>query len=239
MHYSGMTARDLPPPSTLEADAARFRVPVFGFSPQPKLRRVGHGTTSAGNVIEEITISYTFIADPENPDDPDNLVEHVARIDAARLRAEQADQPAWFLQGLQDARYPVLTDAVATIAAGSGDPRTLAEHLADHINHVLINSIDTRRRQSADGIPTLDGGVRAGHAQGAELEVHNTTAPGLLIDSDPDVIGWAVSAGEALVLVALPRDRAEHIDRRLIRIAEPAAPPRVKNTGGPEQPAPE
>ena len=91
MHYSGMTARDLPPPSTLEADAARFRVPVFGFSPQPKLRRVGHGTTSAGNVIEEITISYTFIADPENPDDPDNLVEHVARIDAARLRAEQAD----------------------------------------------------------------------------------------------------------------------------------------------------
>ena len=33
----------------------------------------------------------------------------------------------------------MLTDAVATIAAGSGDPRTLAEHLADHINHVLIN----------------------------------------------------------------------------------------------------
>ena len=229
MHYSGMTARDLPPPSTLAADAARFRVPVFGFRSQPKLRPVGHGTTSTDGVIQEITMSYAFIADPENPEDPSNLVEHVARIDAARLRAEQSGQPAWFLQGLQDARYPVLTDAVATIAPESGDQRTTAEHLADHINHVLINSIDSRRRRGAEGIPTLDGGVRGRHAQEASLWIDDNTAPGLVIDSDPDVIGWAVRAGEALVLVALPRDRADHIDRHLIRITEPPLRLHVEN----------
>lgn len=223
MHYSGMSARDLPEPATLAADAALFRVPVFGFAPQPKLRPIGHGTTSTNGLLEEFTLSYAFIADPENPEDPNNFSENAEAIETARMRAEQSGQPAWLLERLPDLRYPGLWEAVGTVAPRPDDPRTLAERLADHLNHVLINTIDSRRREHSNAALTLDGGVHAGHVQDAALVIDASSVPGIVIDTDPDVIGWAANAGQALILVALPRAHARQIDRSLITIATPSA----------------
>lgn len=221
MRYSGMTVRNLPAPATLAADAARFRVPVFGFVPQPKLRSIGHGTTGTNGMLEEVTMSYAFIRDPENPDDRNNFREKAAEIEAARLSAQQTGQPAWFLERLLILRYPGLWEAVATVAPRSDDPRTLAERLADHVNHVLINTVDSRRRENSHRAPTLDGGVRATHSQDAALLIDGSSVPGIVIDTDPDVIGWAAQVRDALVLVALPRDYVDQIDRSLVTIASP------------------
>jgi hypothetical protein len=221
MHYSGQAARDRPAPPTLTADTAGFGVPVIGLEPQPKLRQVGHGVVRSNAVLHQIALSYALIAQPDRPEDPSNFRAGFEKVDTARARAEQTEQPVWLLQRLQYARYPTLWEAVVTIAMEPGETPNAAEFLTRHINHVMINTVDSRRRGTETSIPTLDGAVKTGDAHHAELDIDGLATSALVIDTDPDIAGWAACNGDALVLVALPRAVVAHIERNLVTVLRP------------------
>lgn len=213
----GASARDLPAPPSPEEVAAGFGRPVFGLVPQPHLRELDVlSTVASGEELTEVSVSYSFLAEPSDPADPRNLVPTVRDIDGWLEKAERDGQPEWFARGLQSMRFPMVWEAVRTASRVDPWGATTAERLAGHMEHVLINTADERRRRDGDSvIPSLDAGVTAAHARPTTLTVDGAERPGIQIDTDATVIGWAVEVDDSLVSIVLDRDRAEHLDVRL------------------------
>lgn len=205
-----MTARDVPAPASLAHDAATFPVPVYGLVAQPRLRFASHGATRGGAMTYSVSISYSYLAEPGEPDAAVNFVEDIDEVRGWLRKADLDQQPDWFKAGIAAARYPMLWEAVLTAIDPDGD-RSLDEHLADHVNHLLVNTMEHRRALDANRIPQLDHAVRASHAQPATVTVSGSPVPGLVIDTDPDLVGWAVRVEDALVVLGLPRDRVDSL----------------------------
>lgn len=214
----GASARDLPAPPTPEETAARFGRPVFGLVPQPHLKELDTlSTVASDEELTDVSVSYSFLTEPTDPTDPRNLVPTVRDIDGWLEKAERDGQPEWFVRSLQAMRFPMVWEAVRTTSRTDPSGATTAERLAAHMEHVLINTSDERRRRDDDsGIPSLDTGVTAAHARPTTVPVDGTERPGIQIDTDPTVIGWAVEVDDSLVSVVLDRDRADHLDVRLV-----------------------
>ncbi|RWZ46143.1 hypothetical protein ELQ90_16085 [Labedella phragmitis] len=204
----GASARDLPAPASPEEVAARFGRPVFGLVPQPHVRELDVlSTVATGEELSEVSVSYSFLAEPGDPTDPRNLVPTVRDIDGWLEKAERDGQPEWFVRGLQSMRFPMVWEAVRTTTRVDPWAATTAERLAAHMEHVLLNTADERQRRDDSGIPSLDAGVTAAHALPANVAVDGAERPGIQIDTDATVIGPSASTcgssrGGALIMRA-------------------------------------
>ena len=216
---------DLPRPGTASEIAATFGRPVYTFVEQPRLDLTQPSTIAHDDVLDTVALNYVFVADPSDPGAPSNLVEDVAEIDHHLANAVDAGQPEWFLAGLRAFRYPMLWEAVATTVvpdeperSGGRDP--VAEHLARHVNHVLINTAEGRSTRPDGAVPVVDAPVTVRHAQpGAVLVVDGVEHDAVLIDTDPDLVGWGTEVDGSIVLVVLPRDLVPLVDLRLASLA--------------------
>ncbi|WP_165068362.1 hypothetical protein [Marisediminicola senii] len=204
----GRTVRDLPTPPTRAEVIARFGAPVFTLVPQPHLRELdGASTMAVNDTLQEVSLSYSYLRWPDDPADPRNLVPDIDEITHWIDKAHRDDQPEWFIASLESRRYPTVWEAVRSIHPDVGVAQTLAEHLAHHVNHVLINSVEGRRVDAAGRPPRLDAEVKPTHAQPAVLTVDGVELPAITIDTDPHIVGWAAQVGEVYVTVALDRER--------------------------------
>ncbi|NRD25136.1 hypothetical protein [Frigoribacterium sp. VKM Ac-2836] len=215
----------LPRPRTAREVAATFGRPVRTFVEQPRLDLTQPSTVGHDDVLDTVALNYVFVADPSDPDAPSNLVENVAEIDGHLADALAAGQPDWFVAGLRAFRYPMLWEAVVTMVAPDdpappAEPFAVAEHVARHLNHVLINTAEGRSTRPDGAVPVLDAPVTARHAQsGAVLVVDGVEREAVLIDTDPDLVGWGAEIDDTIVLVVLPRDLVPLVDRRLTSLA--------------------
>jgi hypothetical protein len=215
----------LPRPQTAIEVAAAFGRPVHTFVEQPHLDLTQPSTIAHDGVLDTVALNYAFVADPSDPDAPSALVENVAEIDVHVADALAAGQPEWFVAGLRAFRYPMLWEAVVTTVVPDdpgvpGGRVTVAEHLARHVDHVLINTAEGRSTRPDGAMPVLDAPVTARHAQtGATLVVDGVDRDAVLIDTDPDLVGWGAEVDGSIVLVVLPRDLVPLVDRRLTSLA--------------------
>lgn len=219
MHYvPGITVRDLPAPPTVDQVVQRLAWPVFAFVAQPHLEEGSYGTKGVNDQLMEASLTYSVYRHPDDLENPSNFAEDIASTQSAIAKAVSDKQPEWFMESLRRRRYPMLWEAVSTTRLGLDADRSLAERLAERVNHVLINTVESRRRSSEGAPPTLDHEVAAGDAQsGFTLNIDGTDIEALLLDSDPDVIGWAAEVDDCAVLIAFSRDFAGMIDLRLER----------------------
>ena len=215
----------LPRPRTAREVAATFGRPVFTFVDQPRLGLTQPGTIAHDDVLHTVALNYVFVADPSDPDAASNLVEGVAEIDAHVANALAAGRPDWFVAGLRAFRHPLLWEAVVTMVAPADPappavPATVADHLARHVDHVLVNTAEGRSTRSDGAAPVLDAPVAARHAQpGAVLVIDDVERDAVLIDTDPDVVGWGAEVDGSIVLVVVPRDRVPLLDLRLTSLS--------------------
>ena len=99
-------------------------------------------------------------------------------------------------------------------------PATVADHLARHVDHVLVNTAEGRSTRSDGAAPVLDAPVAVHHARpGAVLVVDDVERDAVLIDTDPDVVGWGAEVDGSIVLVVVPRDRVPLLDLRLTSLS--------------------
>jgi len=161
----------------------------------------------------EASASYCFFSHPADLTDPLNYADDIESTLMYIEKALSDHQPEWFLDRLRDNRYPTLWEAVRTTKLGIDPDRSLADRLADHVNNVLINTVHHRSSWGDAGPPVLDHEVTARHAQsGFALRVDGVATDAFIIDTDPDIVGWALQVGALAVTVAIDRDRAELID---------------------------
>lgn len=218
----GITARDLPVPPTIDQVVQEFGAPVFTLVSQPHLVEASAGAFSMGGVPVEVSLNYCVYRHPDAPEDPSNFADDIKATRSAIDTATAAGQPAWFVDTLQRMMYPMLWEAVRTVKLGFDPDRPLAERLAEHVNHVVINTVESRRQSSPDALPRLDHEIMARHAQpGSTLNIDGTDVDALTIDTDPNVIGWAADVDDCAVLVAVSRDFADMIDITLHRRRAP------------------
>ncbi|MES2092283.1 MAG: hypothetical protein V4531_00505 [Actinomycetota bacterium] len=214
----GMTVRDLPDPPSNDRVIEAFSAPVLTLVPQPHLRESSWASMALNDVSVEVSASYCFFRHPADLADPLNYADDIEATLGYIEKALSDNQPDWFLDRLRDNRYPMLWETVRTTRLGVDPDRSLAERLAEHVNHVLINTVGHRTSWSDDGPPILDHEVTARHAQsGFSLIIDGVECDALIIDTDPDVIGWAVQLTTVAVTVAIDRDRAAMIDLVLER----------------------
>ena len=212
----GATPHDVPEPPSPDEVAARFGRPIIGFCPQPHLTELnGLSTMGHNDRLVQVAVSYSFLLDPADPSSPQNLVDDVESVHGWIEKAHRDRQPEWFIRSLQSRSFPMLWEAVRTSV--DEFERTPAEGLARHVNHVLINTVENRRRRSADSpAPRLDAAVPASHAQPATVTLDGIERDGVMIDTDPDIVGWAAEVDGAIVSIAIDRDRAAVLDLRLV-----------------------
>jgi hypothetical protein len=212
MWWRGVVGEDEPDPQLRRHEEVRqLPMPVFGLVPQPHLEDWGalsEGSATRYGVLDscEVSISYTFWRNPDQPEDPVNLAE----LDEEERRALDAQppwpRPPWLLEQVRRLRYPVLWECVRT--QWSREPPTpdlVPAVLVGHVNHILANRFRNTRagdrvdqRSVEHGVPVL---------------VDGTTRTGIRIDTDPDVYGLGVALGPDTVLTAaIPRDALPYLD---------------------------
>jgi hypothetical protein len=219
MHIAeGPSVSDFPVPPTGDEIAASFPVPLFGLVAQPSIAEAGFGTVSSNDGVHEVAISYSLFRNPADHNDPSNYTDDAADILSAIDAAERKGQPEWFVIGLRRMRFPVLWEAVSTVITQIGEPLPLADRLAAHINHVVMNTCENRRHESSTGPATLENPVHADDAlPGRLLQVDGADVSAIQIDTDVDATGWAFETAHAAVLVVLRREHLPLVDVRLER----------------------
>ena len=195
-----MVGEHEPDPSLQWREQARqMPSPIFGLVPQPHLEdwdAIGVGTGTRNGVLDscEVSISYTFWRNPDEPEDPVNLAE----LDQRQRRALDAEppwpRPSWLVAQVRRMRYPMVWECVRTRwTREPGAADTIPAQLAAHVNHVVIN----RFRQTLDN-PVHERGAEAG----IPVLVDGVTHDGFRIDTDPDVYGVGVELDARTVLTA-------------------------------------
>jgi hypothetical protein len=214
----GIRVSDLPVPPTGDEIAEAFGIPLFALSPQAGLAEAGFGTVGSNDGTHEVAISYSVFRNPADHNDPANFTPNVADTIEAIAKAEREGQPEWFTAGLRRMRFPILWEAVCTARTDIGEPRSLAERLAAHINHVVMNTC-AHRRHPEDHLPsTLTNPAEAADAlPGRLLRVDSADMSAIQIDTDVDVTGWAFETAHSTVLVVIPREFLPLVELRVER----------------------
>jgi hypothetical protein len=128
-------------------------------------------------------------------------------------------------------RYPLLWEAVQTHWCVDGvDRPTPSEALVQHAQYVLVNEYrDEHARTEDDRWPVLvdERSIQSGHP----VLVDGVERPGLLLDTDPFVLGIATELDDGRLLTAvLPRD-----DLHLLTVAFDSAMPLEPEPPGSER----
>ncbi len=172
---------------------------------------LGVQTSEHDGVLVRATVSrqYTLWRNPDDRSDPVNL----AVLDDERRRSLEEvppwPRPAWLIAGVERMRYPMLWEAVQTHWSVPGATRpTAAATLVEHVRYVLMNQYRDEHGlpdPTEHPWPTLvdERSVQPGHP----VLVDGVERPGLLLDTDPFVLGLATELDDGRLLTAvLPRD---------------------------------
>lgn len=205
---------DFPAPPSGDEVASRFGRPIFTLVEQPGLIRLDTlSTVATGDRLVEFSVSYSRVLVAEDPTDPRNLVDDIDEVTGWIDKARREGRPAWFVRSLEARRFPMLWETVRTARRDADGAASLAEGLARHMDHVLINSVEGRRRRPIDHPGhDLDGPVNPAHARPATLIVDGLAREGIEIDTDADLVGWAVPVDDLVVSVALDREVAPSLE---------------------------
>ena len=205
---------DFPAPPSADEVASRFGRPVFSLVEQPGLIRLdGLSTVATGDRLVEVSVSYSHLVAPEDPTDPRGLVDDIDEVTGWIEKAHRDGRPEWFVRSLEALRFPMLWETVRTARRDADGATSLAESLARHLDHVLINTVEGRRRRSGDRPGReLDGPVNPAHARPATVVVDGLPREGVEIDTDADLTGWAVIVDDLVVSVALDREVAATLE---------------------------
>jgi hypothetical protein len=205
---------DFPAPPSADEVASRFGRPVYTLVEQLGLIRLdGLSTVANGDRPVEVSVSYSRLVAPEDPTDPRNLVDDIDDVTGWIEKARREGRPAWFVRSLEARRFPMLWETVWTARKDADGAASLAESLVRHMDHVLINTVEGRRRRSSDhpGLD-LDGPVNPAHARPTTIVVDGLPREGIGIDTDADIVGWAVPVDDLVVSIALDRDVAATLE---------------------------
>lgn len=159
---------------------------------------LGVQTSESDGVLVRATVSrqYTLWRNPDDRDDPVNL----AVLDDERRRSLEEvppwPRPDWLVATVERLRYPMLWEAVQTHRTAPDPTRpTSAETLVQHVQYVLVNQY-----RDEHALPDLtehpwpalvdERSVQSGHP----VLVDGVERPGLLLDTDPFVLGIAAEA---------------------------------------------
>ena len=215
MHeVEGMSPWDVPGPPTAEEVATRFAGTIFTLAPQATVREAGWGTVGYNDVVVEVSASYSVFRHSADPEDPANFIDGVDDILRHIRAAESAGQPEWFLTAVRNARYPMAWEAVHSTRLPTEADDSLSDLLVNHLNHVLLNSVEGRRTSGLFP-PELDRPAVADLVSAAAVHVDGTDIDGLVLDSDTDAIGWAAKVGNTAVSLVLLREFLPLVDPRL------------------------
>lgn len=215
MDHGGVLSADAPDPEIARRAAARsLGFGIAGLVAQRHLENfgsVGVQTGESDGVRDSATVSrqYTLWRNPEDHDDPVNLA---AMDDERRRSLEEVPpwpRPDWLVATVERMRYPMLWEAVQTHWSRRGTTRpSPPEALVQHVQYVLVNGYRDELalpESSEDPWPTLvdERSVQSGHP----VLVDGVERPGLLLDTNPFVLGLATELDDGRLLTAvLPRD---------------------------------
>lgn len=228
MEFAGFIGDDAPDPRDARlATIEGFGIPVAGLVPQRHLENRGEvgysvfgGRSGAGP--EEVTISQTYLLwrRPDDHDDPVNLADLDAATSAAVATALERPVPDWLHEARRVLHYPRLWDAVQTHWTSPGAERpTVADRLIAHAEHVLTNSF---REQLAlgDDPGSWAPSISAGALQPRAVTVDGVARPGLLLDTDPFVLGLGSELDDGrVVTVVVDRDAVPLLQLELVSSA--------------------
>jgi hypothetical protein len=226
MDSGGALSADTPDPALERRATVRaLGFGVAGLVAQPHLEdfgALGVQTSEPDGRLRSATVSrqYTLWRNPDDRDDPVNL----AVMDDERRRSLDEvppwPRPDWLVAVVERMRYPLLWEAVQTHWSVDDDRPSPTQALVRHVQHVLVNQYrEGHAVADDDHWPVLvdDRSVQSGHP----VPVDGVERPGLLLDTDPFVLGIAAELDDGRVLTAvLPRD-----DLHLLTVAFDSATP--------------
>jgi hypothetical protein len=218
MEISGFIAEDAPDPRNARlAMIAGLGIPAAGLVPQRHLEDRGeaghsssrHRTADGPDVLDEVTISRTYLLwrNPDDHDDPANLAD-LDVVTRATLEAPlELPIPGWLHEARRMLRYPRLWEAVQTHwTREGGDRRTPGDRLIEHAEHVLTNSF-REQLGLGHGPGTWAPPIPAAALQAHGIVVDGVVREGLLLDTDPFVLGLGCELDDGRVVTAVvPRD---------------------------------
>jgi hypothetical protein len=233
VEFSGYLAEDAPDPREVQrARVARLGVAAAGLVPQRHLEdlgveAIGVSRTSVGpqEQVDEVSLSrsYTLWRNPDDHEDPVNLRELDEATGRALAERPPLPGPAWLDEARDRLRYPALWEAVQThwVRPG-GEPRSVADRLIAHAEYVLTNVF--REELGLHGDVYWAPPVPPAALQASRVVVDGAERDGLLLDTDPFVLGLGAELDDGRVLTAvLPRDELPFVE---LRFASDADAPR-------------
>jgi hypothetical protein len=207
---------DRPPPPTPAEVAAAFPVPLMTLAPQNSIEEVAVGTVS-GNVNGEAfersaSLSYTLWRNPDDRGDPANLLELTDEQRTGLDRVPVNPRPPWMDAVIARMRYPRLWDAVTTSwFAQRDDLHTLEHELTQHVNYIVMNRF-REERVRGDSPGEIDRPVTERDIQrGRPVVVDGAERAGLLIDTDPNVLGLGIDLGDRFLTGVFERSHLPYV----------------------------
>jgi hypothetical protein len=207
---------DRPPPATPDEVAAGFPVPLMTLAPQNSVEEVAVGTvagSSNGEAFERsASLSYTVWRKPADHADPANLLELTDEQRAGLDRVPVNPLPPWIIAVLARMRYPQLWDAVTTSwFAERDDVHTLEHELVQHVNYIVMNCF-REERVRGDFPGEIDHPVTERDIQrDRPVVVDGAERAGLLVDTDPDVLGLGVDLGDRFLTGVFDRNHLPYV----------------------------
>lgn len=122
-------------PPTLEEVGAEFGGSIFLLIDQPHVERAGVGVFRSDGRIQEVSIHYSYLVNPEDRSDPKNF--EGGAVDSSLPLAE--GMPKWLSEWVDQLRFPLLSDVVKTIDTYKSDS-DLDEVLSDHLDYLRDNN---------------------------------------------------------------------------------------------------
>ncbi|WP_375405143.1 hypothetical protein [uncultured Amnibacterium sp.] len=230
MEFAGFIAEDAPDPRDARlAMIEGLGIPVAGLVPQRHLEDRGEAGHSASRhrsgegpeVLEQVTISRTYLLwrNPDDHEDPANLADlDDATVAALRAPLERAI-PGWLHDARRMLRYPRLWEAVQTHWTRPGSERdSVADRLIAHAEYVLSNSF-REQLGLGQGPDSWAPPIPPAALQPHPVVVDGAPRDGLLLDTDPLVLGLACDVEDRIVTVVVPRDELPFVTLELASAA--------------------
>jgi hypothetical protein len=213
VEFAGFIAEDAPDPREARlAMIAGLGVPAAGLVAQRHLEdrgEAGHSSSRrlGSGVPDEVTIGQTYVLwrNPDDHDDPVNLADLDDELRRTLDAPLERPVPEWMHEARRMLRYPRLWEAVQTHwSASEKGRRPVAERLIDHAEYTLSN-----RFREQLGLEPMEwvAPIPPAALQPCEVLVDGVQQAGLLLDTDPFVLGLGTELADGRVLTAvLPRD---------------------------------
>ena len=218
MEHAGYLAEDAPDPrEELRERITVLGLPVAGLVAQPHLEDRGElGTeeswrsdTAGSERLHELIVSRTYVLwrNPLDRGDPANRRDLDPALAAELARPLERPIPGWLHEARRLLLFPQLEEAVRTHwTAPAGERRTLEERLVAHAEHVLTNAF-REELGLASGPGAWAPPIPLAALQPAPVVVDGSARAGLLLDTDPFVVGLATELDDGRhVTVVVARD---------------------------------